>query len=225
MTPNNSCQNGENNHLSPTGAAINITPATPNPTPMASPTGVQVEPVIKRDLVVRFTDKQRQDKQNFVKSEMAATNKNGQSGNNGSSDANHSVATPTNATLTNATPSYQQQISSGSVKDQYEVLHYSRHPHGPMSPCDSENSVCHRSRENLISTNQGKMTKTKAFNTQCTLKTIFPALNRKVYIVKIKFLQGLSKISMNSCIILDIRMGLCPHVTVKTVFATIPEKF
>ena len=162
VTPNNSCQNGENNHLSPAGgAAINITPATPNPTPMptpmASPTGVQVEPVIKRDLVVRFTDKQRQDKQNSVKSEMAATNKNGQSGNNGSSDANHhSVATPTNLATTNATPSYQQQISSGSVKDQYEVLHYSRHPHGPMSPCDSENSVCHRSRENLISTNQGK---------------------------------------------------------------------
>lgn len=161
MTPNNSCQNGENNHLSPTGAAINITPATPNPTPMASPTGVQVEPVIKRDLVVRFTDKQRQDKQNSVKSEMA-TNKNGQNGNNGS-DANHSVATPT-PTTTQATPSYQQQISSGSVKDQYEVLHYSRHPHGPMSPCDSENSVCHRSRENLISTNQGKNDKTKALN-------------------------------------------------------------
>ena len=156
VTPNNSCQNGENNHLSPTGAAINITPATPNPTPMASPTGVQVEPVIKRDLVVRFTDKQRQDKQNSVKSEMAATNKNGQSGgNNGSSsDANHSVATPTNATLTNATPSYQQQISSGSVKDQYEVLHYSRHPHGSMSPCDSENSVCHHFREILISSNE-----------------------------------------------------------------------
>ena len=161
VTPNNSCQNGENNHLSPTGAAINITPATPNPTPMASPTGVQVEPVIKRDLVVRFTDKQRQDKQNSVKSEMA-TNKNGQNGNNGS-DANHSVATPT-PTTTQATPSYQQQISSGSVKDQYEVLHYSRHPHGPMSPCDSENSVCHRSRENLISTNQGKNDKTKALN-------------------------------------------------------------
>ena len=206
MTPNNSCQNGENNHLSPTGgAAINITPATPKPTPiptpMASPTQPQVEPVIKRDLVVRFTDKQRQDKQNSVKSEMAAaTNKNGQSGgNNGSSDANHSVATPTNATLTNATPSYQQQISSGSVKDQYEVLHYSRHPHGPMSPCDSENSVCHRSRENLISTNQGKMTKTKAFNTQCTLKTItFPALNRNVYIVKINFLQGLIVICVSN---------------------------
>ena len=182
VTPNNSCQNGENNHLSPTagGAAINITPATPNPTPMASPTGVQVEPVIKRDLVVRFTDKQRQDKQNSVKSEMAATanNKNGQNaGNNGSSsDANHSVsATPSNATTTNATPSYQQQISScSSVKDQYEVLHYSRHPHGPMSPCDSENSVCvrHRSRENLISSNQGKMTKNKNLKILhvCTLK-------------------------------------------------------
>jgi hypothetical protein len=42
------------------------------------------------------------------------------------------------------------------------------------------------------------MTKTKAFNTQCTLKTIFLALNRKVYSVKIKFLRGLSKLSMNS---------------------------
>ena len=35
-------------------------------------------------------------------------------------------------------------------KDQYQVQHYSAHPHGPMSPCDSENSVCNRSRENLI---------------------------------------------------------------------------
>ena len=136
VTPNNSSQNAEKGCLLSPMSAINVSPATPIPTPMPSPEGVNVLPVIKRDLVVRFTDKQ-----NSVRCEMA--NKNGQNGNN--SDTNHSVMPTT------ATPSVK-------YRDQYEVQHYSRHPHGPMSPCDSENSVCNRSRENLIST-QGKMIK------------------------------------------------------------------
>ena len=138
VTPNNSSQqNGDNSHthLSPISANINVSPATPLPTPMSSPEGVQVVPVIKRDLVVRFTDKQ---KQNSVRCEMA--NKGGGGGQNGnSSDINHSAA------------------SALPIKVQYEVQHYSKHPHGALSPCDSENSVCNRSRENLIST-QGKLT-------------------------------------------------------------------
>ena len=48
-------------------AAINVSPATPLPTPISSPEGVTVMPVIKRDLVVRFTDKQ-----NSVRCEMAS---------------------------------------------------------------------------------------------------------------------------------------------------------
>ena len=48
-------------------AAINVSPATPLPTPISSPEGVTVMPVIKRDLVVRFTEQQ-----NSVRCEMAA---------------------------------------------------------------------------------------------------------------------------------------------------------
>ena len=108
-------------------AAINVSPATPLPTPMSSPEGVNVLPVIKRDLVVRFTDKQ-----NSVRCEMA--NKGQGNGNN--SDTNHS-----------ATPS---TVTPLKFKDQYELQHV-------MSP-DSENSVCNRSRENLLST-PGKIIK------------------------------------------------------------------
>ena len=100
-------------------AAINVSPATPLPTPISSPEGVTVMPMIKRDLVVRFTEQQ-----NSVRCEMASgVKRRGQ-------ESNH--ATPT------------------LFKEQYEAQHYSRHPHGPTSPCDSENSVCNRSRENLI---------------------------------------------------------------------------
>ena len=110
-------------------AAINVSPATPLPTPMSSPEGVNVLPVIKRDLVVRFTDKQ-----NSVRCEMA----NKGQGNGSSSDTNHS-----------ATPS---SVTPLKFKDQYEVFHM-----GVASP-DSENSVCNRSRENLLST-PGKIIK------------------------------------------------------------------
>ena len=82
-------------------------------------------PVIKRDLVVRFTDKK-----NSVQLEMADKR------NPEDSSSNH---------LPNA-----NTLLGAKYKDQYEAQHYSRHPHGPMSPCDSENSVCNRSRENLI---------------------------------------------------------------------------
>ena len=124
------------NDASNTAAAIIFSAATPPVTPVASPEGVKVMPVIKRDLVVRFREQQ-----NSVKCEMAAT-KRGTEGNHhshsgeGGMDNNGSSG---NTTTTNI-----------KYKEQYEVQHYSSHPHGPMSPCDSENSVCNRSRENLI---------------------------------------------------------------------------
>ena len=106
--------------------------ATPPATPEASPEGVNVMPVIKRDLVVRFTDKK-----NSVQLEMADKR------NTDDSSSNH---------LPNArgVTSSANTLPGAKYKDQYEAQHYSRHPHGPMSPCDSENSVCNRSRENLI---------------------------------------------------------------------------
>lgn len=111
-------------------AAISITPATPLPSPLLSPEGgVNVMPMIKRDLVVRFTEQK-----NSVSCEMAKTSNQNKIG-RGSENHSNSTATP-----------------PIMFKEQYEVQHYSRHPHGPMSPCDSENSVCNRSRENLIET-------------------------------------------------------------------------
>ena len=124
------------NDASNTAAAIIFSAATPPVTPVASPEGVKVMPVIKRDLVVRFREQQ-----NSVKCEMAAT-KRGTEGNHhshsgeGGMDNNGSSVTTTTTNI--------------KYKEQYEVQHYSSHPHGPMSPCDSENSVCNRSRENLI---------------------------------------------------------------------------
>ena len=124
------------NDASNTAAAIIFSAATPPVTPVASPEGVKVMPVIKRDLVVRFREQQ-----NSVKCEMAAT-KRGTEGNHhshsgeGGMDNNGSSGATTTTNI--------------KYKEQYEVQHYSSHPHGPMSPCDSENSVCNRSRENLI---------------------------------------------------------------------------
>ena len=111
------------NLLSPVpNASISVLPATPMTSPMSSPDGsVNVMPVIKRDLVVRFTEQQ-----NSVRCEMAKT----------TASDNHK--------------DQQTQAASTGPKEQYEVQHYSRHPHGPTSPCDSENSVCNRSRENLL---------------------------------------------------------------------------
>lgn len=110
---------------SATGASISISPATPLPTPILSPEDCPpVMPVIKRDLVVRFTEQQ-----NSVKCE---TMKGASSSSSGRGNENHVTPSPL------------------KYKEQYEVQHYARHPHGPTSPCDSENSVCNRSRENLI---------------------------------------------------------------------------
>ena len=104
-------------------ATVIFSAATPPATPMASPEGVNVMPVIKRDLVVRFREQK-----NSVQCEMAAAKR----GDGNSAPAGNAATTPI------------------QYKEQYEAQHYSRHPHGPMSPCDSENSVCNRSRENLI---------------------------------------------------------------------------
>lgn len=102
-------------------ATINISPATPvtTPTSPCGEAGLNVMPVIKRDLVVRFTEQQ-----NSVRCEMAKSDKSGRGS--------------------------KQEATPSTVREQYEVQHYARHPHGPQSPCDSENSVCNRSRENLI---------------------------------------------------------------------------
>ena len=103
-------------------AAINVSPATPLPTPISSPEGVAVMPVIKRDLVVRFTDKQ-----NSVRCEMAASAGGG--------------------AVRRGQENHASSNASALFKDQYEAYHYT---YGPTSPVDSENSVCNRSKENLI---------------------------------------------------------------------------
>ena len=113
-------------------AAINVSPATPLPTPISSPEGVTVMPVIKRDLVVRFTEQQ-----NSVRCEMASSS--------------------------GAAKRRGQENHAPLFKEQYEAQHYSRHPHGPTSPCDSENSVCNRSREKLIDTGKGSSSFRKSF--------------------------------------------------------------
>lgn len=118
------------------GAAISISPATPLPTPILSPEDCPpvMPPVIKRDLVVRFTEQQNSVKCETMKSGASSSSSSGRGHNN----ENHVTPSPL------------------MYKEQYEVQHYSRHPHGPASPCDSENSVCNRSRENLILGNDTK---------------------------------------------------------------------
>jgi hypothetical protein len=105
--------------------AVILSPATPPATPVTSPEGVPLQPVIKRDLVVRFTEQQ-----NSVKVHHVMMSESGRGGNNHSAPP-HII-----------------------TKEHYEAHHYTRHPHGPTSPCQSENSVCTRSRETLNS--QGK---------------------------------------------------------------------
>ena len=117
-------------------AAIIFSAATPPVTPVASPEGVKVMPVIKRDLVVRFREQQ-----NSVKCEMAAA-KRGTEGNHHAHHCGEGVG--------GAPVGCSSATTNIQYKEQYEAQHYSKHPHGPMSPCDSENSVCNRSRENLI---------------------------------------------------------------------------
>ena len=216
------------------GASISFSPATPLPTPLTSPEGVNVMPVIKRDLVVRFTDKG-----NSVQCEMASGNGGGTNGttpNSGMNPLNSSssssdrgggnVAPPPNhqsatnlatsastggggATYTNPqysstpktpTPSPISGVVRGETsgaslkyKEQYEVQHYSRHPHGPTSPCESENSVCNRSRENLIS--QGKIyayimhTLYTVNITPCTICTVYTMIRScTVYTVRYNWL-------------------------------------
>ena len=151
VTPHNSSKNGAGGgstatHLSPLSAAINVSPATPLPTPMTSPEGVNVMPVIKRDLVVRFTDKQNSTN-SVVRCEMAAASKTGSSNTNNSTSGS---ATSHSADSSSTVAATMPPGAAVKYKDKYEVQHYSRHPHGPTSPCDSENSVCNRSRENLL---------------------------------------------------------------------------
>ena len=83
-------------------------------------------PVIKRDLVVRFTDKK-----NSVQLEMAEKRS-------------------TDDSSSNHLPGRGAATSSAKYKDQYEAQHYARQLHGIISPSDSENSMCNRSKENLI---------------------------------------------------------------------------
>ena len=124
------------NDASNAAAAIIFSAATPPVTPVASPEGVKVMPVIKRDLVVRFREQQ-----NSVKCEMAAA-KRGTEGNHHAHHCGEGVG--------GAPVGCSSATTNIQYKEQYEAQHYSKHPHGPMSPCDSENSVCNRSRENLI---------------------------------------------------------------------------
>lgn len=124
-SPNN--QQPQIEHLppvTPPNTALVLSPATPTTSPSSEVGGVSsVLPVIKRDLVVRFTEQQ-----NSVRCEMARKGV---------------VAHPARGA--------ENHAPNVNVKAQYEAQHYSRHPHGPMSPCDSESSVCNRSKENLLS--------------------------------------------------------------------------
>ena len=103
--------------------AVILSPATPPVTPATSPEGVQLPPVIKRDLVVRFSEKQ----QNSTHHVMAPSSTDPASGCAKQDHSHHH-------------PPQGRGGQPLKYKDQYEAHHYSKKAARRAevtSPCDS----------------------------------------------------------------------------------------